>query len=375
MTKSTPRIRLGIIGTGLAVEKLHWPALARLRDQYEVVAFSNHTRPKAEHFAGYAGVSMGNFYPDYHDLLKREDVDTVLISLPIPLNYPVTSDSLAAGKNVICEKPAGKDITEARKFVELVRSYPDRTVLIAENWFYRDDIRLAKSLLDAGTLGRLHLVSWRWVSQLVPRDGEFSSTPWRHDPGYIGGAHLDAGIHHIAEIRALCGDINRVYGETQDANKTHGGPSDLSMTLSFVSGAIGNYTVSYPEIAVPKEPNDLRLYGTEGVMSLGGGEIRVDRAGEQTVTYRPDNADRGYYNEFLNFYEALHQGATLLGTVEQTWRNMQIVAGGLEAASTGTAVTIDAWPDALRADALALWKPLGQDPLFDSPENAAPVSH
>jgi len=31
-------VRLGIIGTGLAVKKLHWPALVRMRNRFVVVA-------------------------------------------------------------------------------------------------------------------------------------------------------------------------------------------------------------------------------------------------------------------------------------------------------------------------------------------------
>jgi len=237
-------IRLGVIGTGLAVERLHWPAIERLSDDYVVTTFANHTRPKAEHFAGYAGISMDRYVADYRLLLDRPDVDAVLISLPIPMNYPVTKAALEAGKHVICEKPAGVDDAEGRKFIELVDAYPDLTVLITENSFYQDTARLARAIIDRGELGRIHLAAWRTVSQLVPREGQFSSTPWRHDPGYTGGPHLDAGVHHTAIIRLLCGDVSQVSGVSQDANSTHGGPSDLSLNLRFVSGAVGNYTAS-----------------------------------------------------------------------------------------------------------------------------------
>jgi predicted dehydrogenase len=361
-------IRLGVIGTGLAVERLHWPALRRLTKQFEIVAFANHTRPKAEHFAGYAGLAMDDYAVDYHDLLRRDDVEAVLISLPIPLNLPVTRDALAAGKHVICEKPAGVDDAEGRRFIELERQYPDRIVLITENSFYRDDARLARSLIDRGALGAIHLVCWRTVQQLVPREGQFSSTPWRHDPGYAGGPHLDAGVHHTALLRLLCGDVERVYGETQDANSTHGGPSDLTLALRFVNGAVGNYTAAYPELEVPREANELRLYGTEGVMTLGRGQVRVDRPGEPAQAYRTKQEDFGHYNAFVNFHEAVRHGAPVLGTVTQTFRNMQIVLDGLAAARSGQSVAIDPYPSALSATPLALWSSLQPDPLFADPD-------
>ena len=362
-------IRLGVIGTGLAVEQLHWPALKQMPERFTVAAFANHTRPKAEHFASFTGASMDDYYADYHDLLKRDDVEAVLISLPIPLNYAVTRDCLAAGKHVFCEKPTGSDEAEGRAFLALADAYPDRVVLIGENSFYRDDLRLARSFLDANAIGRVHLMVWRMINQLVPIEGRFSGTPWRHDPAYRGGAHLDGGVHHIAAIRLLCGDATHVHGEIQEANRTIDAPSDLTLNLRFVSGAVGNYTACYPEIAIPPEPNEMRLYGTEGILALGGSPAR------RTVTlYRPDGTaeehqftgiDHGYYDEFSDFYDAVIHGVPFVSTIAQSVRNMLIVLRGLDSAEQGQVMTLNDAPGGLAAAAVPLWHPRGASGLFD----------
>ncbi len=363
--QDTHQIRLGIVGTGLAVEKLHWPALKQLTAQFRVTAFNNRSRPNAERFAAYSGTPMSAFVPDYHDLLGRNDVDAVLISLPIPLNLPVTRAALEAGKHVICEKPAGSNAEEGRAFVELSAQYPQLTVLIAENVFYRDDLRVARSLLDDGTIGRVHLAAWRQVSQLVPREGQFSSTPWRHDPGYAGGPHLDAGVHHTAQIRLLLGDAVRVSGETQDANSTHGGPSDLTLNLRFVSGTVGNYTACYPELSVPSEPGEMRLYGTEAVMTTGWRGTKIHRPDGTIESYKVEGADGGYLNEFLNFHEAVTGAAPVISTVAQSWRNMEVILSGLDSAERGQTVEIAPWPTALSTTAVPLWRPAGAEGLLD----------
>lgn len=360
----TPRpVRLGVIGTGLAVEQLHWPALKRMPERFVIAAFANHSRPKAEHFADYTGAAMTDYHADYHDLLRRDDVEAVLISLPIPLNYQVTRDCLAAGKDVICEKPAGADEAEGRAFLALETEFPERTVLIAENCFYRDDLRLARSLLDADTIGRVHLMTWRMVSQLVPQPGRFSSTPWRHHPAYRGGAHLDGGVHHTAQIRMLCGAVRRVHGAIQSANRTVDAPSDLTLNIEFADGAIGSYTACYPEIPVPPESNEMRLYGTDGVMTLGG-----QASSRQVAIYRPNNTveehrfeqiDSGYFGEFLNFYEAIVHGASIVATIAQSFHNMLIVLRGLDAAEHGRVLDLDA------ATAVPLWRPHEATGLFD----------
>ncbi|HEV2127444.1 MAG TPA: Gfo/Idh/MocA family oxidoreductase [Thermomicrobiales bacterium] len=362
---SPDTVRLGIIGTGLAVEKLHWPALKRMTDRIRVTTFADIDRDHAEHFVSYSGASMDGFTADYHELLGRDDVDAVLISLPIPLNYTVTKDSLEAGKHVICEKPTGGSAEAMRAFIDLEGQYRDRTILIAENWFYRDDLRFARSLLDEGAIGRMHLMAWRNVSQLIPREGEFSSTPWRWEGDYVGGPQLDAGVHNTAQIRLLCGDVDHVSGEIQDANSTHNGPSDLTMNLHFVSEAIGSYTASYPELAMPEEPNDMRLYGTEGVMSISRGGVRIHRPDGSTECWKVEMPDAGYYNEFLNFHQALTGEAELVGTIAQSVRNMEIIVQGLASAEEGKVMEMASGPIDLSPTAVPLWKPAGADGLFD----------
>lgn len=361
-TTTAPRpLRLGIIGTGLAVEKLHWPALRQLTDRYRIVAFANHSRPKAEAFAAYSGASLDAFHRDYRDLLRRDDVDAVLVSLPIALNEPVTRACLEAGKHVICEKPAGGNREQAADFLALAEQFPDRRVLVAENWFYRDDLRLARSLLDDGAIGRLHLLSWRVASHLIPREGTFSSTPWRWQPQYRGGPHLDAGVHHVAQIRLLCGDVQRVHGETQYANATHGGPSDLAMTLRFAGEAIGSYAAVYADIPLPPDENAMRLYGDQAVMTLVNRDVRVHRPDGTVEAWTAAGGDGGYYNEFLDFYDAVVHDAPLVGTIAQSVQNGLVIFAGLDSAEGLRVLEVER----VVPGGVPLWRPRGASGLFD----------
>ncbi|MGP4014460.1 Gfo/Idh/MocA family protein [Saccharopolyspora sp. 5N708] len=365
--EKTGPIRLGLIGTGLAVAQLHWQALRALTDRFVVTAFADRSVSQGEHFSSYSGVDMADFTADYHELLARDDVEAVLISVPIPDLYQVTKDSLAAGKDVFCEKPTGTDEQQARQFLALADEYPDRTILIGENFFYRDDIRFARALLDDGAIGKVHLMAWRVAGQLVPKQGRFTGTPWRLRPQYRGGVHLDAGIHHIAQIRMLCGDAVQTHGAVQRANSTIDSPSDLTLNMVFASGAIGNYTASYLEIAIPPEPNDMRLYGTDGVLSLQGTD------GHRRVTLiRPDGTtrtnvfrgiDNGYYNELSNFADAVRHGAEVVGTIQQSYANMLIVLRALDSAERGVVTSVD--DAAATPGGVALWRPRGATGLFD----------
>ena len=363
MAREDP-IRLGIIGTGLAVEQLHWPALRRMPERFAVTAFADPSPEKAARFSAYSGVDASRHHADHRDLLARDDVDAVLVSVPIPLLYGIARDALTAGKHLLCEKPTGTDEEQARAFLEFEREFPGRVVLVGENYFYRDDLRHARALLDDGAIGKLHLMAYRRAGQSVPREGLFSSTSWRRRPQYRGGVHLDAGVHDVAQIRLLCGEVQRVHGAVQWANSTIDGPSDLTLNLTFAAGAIGNYTACYSEVPVPAEPNDMRLYGTEGVLVLSGPEA------ERRVTLtRPDGSrsdvfrgiDNGYHGELCDFFDAVRHGQPVVGSIAQSVANMRIVLAALDSAERGDAVALDAPGDG----GVPLWRPRGAAGLFD----------
>jgi predicted dehydrogenase len=358
------QVRLGVVGTGLATRRLHWPALRQMLDRYRIVAFANDTRRPAEEFAALTGLSMDGYHADYHELLRREDVEAVLVALPIPLLYPVTRSCLEAGKHVVCEKPPGTNLEQAREFLALAGRFPDRKVLVAENFFYRDDLRLARSLLDAGAIGRVHLMAWRLVTQLVPREGEYSSTPWRQAPFYRGGPHLDAGVHHIAQIRLLCGDVQDLQAYLQYANPTMGGPSDLALNLHFVSHAIGSYLAAHLPIPTPGETNEMRLYGEGGILIVGRGQVRLlhpDGAAEEHAV----ESDPGQYNLLLNFHDAIVHDEPIVGTIGQSFHNLLLAMRALDSAEEHRLVEITEAPGGLSESGVPLWRPRGAVGLFD----------
>lgn len=355
-------LNLGIIGTGLAVEKLHWPALLALEDRYKVVAFCDLERDHAAHFADYAEADMNQFTREYHQLLAREDVDVVLISLPIPLAAQVLTDALEAGKHVLCEKPQARSLAEANTLWPVVRAYPDQVLMIAENWFYRDDLRYAMQLLQQGEIGRVHTMNFRRLKQLIPRPGEFSSTPWRWQGAYEGGPHLDGGVHQVAMMRMLMGDIARISGEVQDANETHGGPSQLSTNLRFVDDAIGSFMLGSPSTPMPPDESGIRIYGTAGVMSVNDERIRIWKDGK-TITHQVERQDFGYINEFHNVHDAVVHGAPVIGDFYQSWRGMEFVSLALQSAAEGRTILTDRDIAPLSPWPIDLWLPHGKTGL------------
>jgi predicted dehydrogenase len=358
-------IRLGIVGAGLAVKKLHWPALARLRNRFDVVAFANRTRATAEEFATLAHLPMDRYTADYRAVLARTDVEAVLVCVPIPQLLPITSDCLAAGKHVVCEKPPGVDLAEAQQFVALPDRYPRQKIMMTENFFYRDDLRLARSLIDRGVIGRPQLVLERWVCQLVPTPGEFSITPWRYKPAYRGGPLLDGGVHSIATIRLLGGNITQLYARTEWINRTMDAPSVMIMTFGFAGGASGNCVWGFLGNPVLDEARDTRLYGSEGTLISSRGQAILVRPDGSTEEYRVEPFETGHYNMWLNFHDAVIHDEPMVATVRQSFENMLVVLRALEAAEQGHRVDVAAPGVTPGPDGVPLWRPRGATEPFE----------
>jgi predicted dehydrogenase len=359
-----PPIRLGIIGTGLAVKRLHWPGLARMPERFRVVGFANRTRATAEEFAALAGLSMDGYVADYRALLDRPDVEAVLVAVPIPLLYQVASDCLAAGKHLICEKPPGASEDEALRFAALVRAYPDRAILMAEHFFYRDELRLARSLVEAGEIGEPRMLVERIAKYEVPVAGSFPSTPWRTQPAYPGGTILDGGVHSVAGIRLLGGDISTLYARTEWLNSTFAAPSALTMTFGFASGMSGQYFYGSFDTPLLDEVADTRLYGTAGALVVRRNQVKMAHPDGEVRTFDFAESDP-FANEFRNFHEALVAGAPVVGTVDQSVRNMLVTLRALESAERGAAVDLRDEGRNQPATGVPLWRPLGASGLFD----------
>ena len=358
-------IRLGIIGTGLAVKKLHWPALVRMADRFVVASFANRTRATAEEFASLAGLPMDNYVSDYHALLRRDDIEAVLVCVPIPQLLSITRDCLAAGKHVLCEKPPGADLAEARQFLALPDQYPRQKIMMTENFFYRDDLRLARSLVEKGAIGRPQLLLDRWVHQLVPTPGEYSGTPWRYKPEYRGGPLLDGGVHSIATIRLLGGDITRLYARTERINTTMDAPSVLAMTCEFAGGASGNCVWGFLGNPVLDEAREMRLYGGEGALVSSRGKVRLIRADGSLDEHRVEPTESGHYNMFLNFHDAVVHDEPMVATVRQSFENMLVVLQALKSAEEGDRTEVVAAGVPPSAGGVPLWRPRGMSGLFD----------
>jgi myo-inositol 2-dehydrogenase/D-chiro-inositol 1-dehydrogenase len=125
------RVNLGFIGTGRQAIHANIPGFLHQKDA-QVVAVCDTDTWRMEQArevvnAFYAKQAPGGTYsgcamvPDWLELLRRKDIDAVMISTPDHWHYLHCVASLKAGKHVACEKPLFRNISEGRTVVELVK--------------------------------------------------------------------------------------------------------------------------------------------------------------------------------------------------------------------------------------------------------------
>jgi predicted dehydrogenase len=110
------RIRVGIVGCGEVTQIIHLPTLDQLSERFEVTALCD-LSPTVLSGVGERW-NIRTRVTDYHDLVKRVDVDAVLVANPDAFHAAVTLAGLAAGKHVLVEKPMCVTLNEADEIIK-----------------------------------------------------------------------------------------------------------------------------------------------------------------------------------------------------------------------------------------------------------------
>jgi predicted dehydrogenase len=97
------RVRVGVIGCGEAAQLLHLPALAQLSDRFEVTALCDVSATVLEGVGGLWGIDRR--LSDHRALAELPEVDAVVICNPDPWHGDAALAAIAAGKDVLVEKP------------------------------------------------------------------------------------------------------------------------------------------------------------------------------------------------------------------------------------------------------------------------------
>lgn len=199
--------RVGVIGCGFIATEAHLPALVA-SERLTIAAIADLSPERLRNYELRLGRHV-DAYNDYRELLARGDIDLIIAAVPPGARAAVVLDAIAAGKDVICEKPIAATLSDAKGMVAAADAAG--TILgVFNNFLFFPEVAAASEMLAEGVIGQVRLASIDAIGLGMDveafEDYPGSVQHWKHDPTTAGGGVLmDYGPHAAYLMDLLMG--------------------------------------------------------------------------------------------------------------------------------------------------------------------------
>jgi predicted dehydrogenase len=192
------KLRGALVGYGFIMERGHaagYRERARSSGDVGIVAVADvseeRLRQAQRHFPGV------RVYADHRALLAAEHaaLDFCDIATPPSEHAEVAHAALDRGLHVLCEKPLATSIDEARGMLRHATD-AERVIYPCHNYKHAPVIKTVRGVLEAGRIGKVHLVTLQTFRNTHAKGVAEWRTDWRRERRYSGGGiAMDHGSH------------------------------------------------------------------------------------------------------------------------------------------------------------------------------------
>jgi UDP-N-acetylglucosamine 3-dehydrogenase len=253
--------RFAVVGCGMSAKRIHMPELRNAG--VDVTVFASRSRSSAE--AARDEWGSGHVSDDWHDAVRRDDVDAVVVATPNALHHDVAVAAAENGKHVLVDKPMACTPAEADDMIAVAASN-DVVVMPFQNTRFLPPFVGAHDAVAAGRIGGVtglraafgHAGPQAWAPRAT----------WFFDRAVAGGGCLiDLGVHVIDLVRWITGhEVEEVAafvnGRAGDVEP------DAQLLLRLDNGAIGTTHASWS--SRPGPDHQFTVVGTDGTLHLDG---------------------------------------------------------------------------------------------------------
>ena len=247
-----------------------------------------------------------NASTQWRDVVARDDVDIVIVSTVNSVLAEVAIGALDAGKHVLVEKPAARDVRELDAVIDAEKR-TGKLVRVGFNHRHHPALLKAREIFDTGALGDMMFVRGRYGhGGRIGYDRE-----WRADPARSGGGELiDQGVHLIDLARMFLGDFTNIDGIAKTYFWDMPVDDNAFLTLRTAKDTTAFLHVSCTEW---KNLFSLEIYGRNAKLHIEGlgGSYGVERLTHyrmlpemgppETNTWEFAGADTSWEHEFREF--------------------------------------------------------------------------
>jgi predicted dehydrogenase len=122
---------------------------------------------------------------DYKELLKRKDIDVVIIGTPDHWHKEISIAALNAGKHVYCEKPMVRTVDEGKDLINAWKK-SGKIFMVGSQGLSSVGNEKAKELLASGAIGELNYAEGFWARHsptgawqyAIPEDASENTVSW-----------------------------------------------------------------------------------------------------------------------------------------------------------------------------------------------------
>ena len=274
---------LGIIGSGNFTSSTILPNLKKCNADIKYIASSgglSSTIMAKKH-------NIANSTSDYHEILKDEEVDLVLVTTQHHMHAKMTLEAIKAGKSVFVEKPLALNESELN---EIIENYNSKDVNVSVG-FNRRFAPLAKKMKKAlgNSTTPINIVA-TMNAGFIPKD------VWVHDMEIGGGRIIGEACHYIDLCSYLAG--SKVISVCMNAMGTNPeeNTDNASILLKYENGsnAVINYFANGSK-GYSKER--VEVYSQERTLVMDNWR-KLKGYGFKGFSSAKSGQDKGHFNQF-----------------------------------------------------------------------------
>ncbi len=300
-------VRLAVVGAGAIAQLTHLPVLAKLRGA-SLTCLVDNDRAKARSLADRHGIA--DVFTDIEDAIEDGAFDAAVVATPNHLHEPHVLALIAAGKDVLCERPLSLNGRGVERIL-LAATKAKRKVLVANNHRFRADVQAMMGFVRGEELGRLTGIR---AGNLQPRGYVEGWRLRRQESG--GGALFELGMP-LLDLALWAAEFpapQRVWASLHKARGANAVEEHALLALECEHGLNIVVDASWAQ-AVDGERLWFDLSAQRGRASLGPLRV-VKELNGQPVNVTPSGAV-ARENAFLQSYRAelTHYVAVLRGDV------------------------------------------------------------
>ena len=298
------KIRFGILGSGY-MGRTHAEAVRRLPNA-ELIAVAGGSR--APGLAERCGVALER---DYAALVRRADIDAVVVTTPHHVHVDETLAALAQGKHVLVEKPLATSVADCDRMIAAATENK-LTLAVGYQQRFRVNNARARALIRDGAIGKVLAaqISMPMFAGTIKAGGFGGNWAWWNDAASVG--HLINSTPHAIDLLRWFtgGDVVTVSAFSRTLLPDIPVEDTTLALLEFSTGAICSIFSSraLPAPSFPGEDFRFRITGSKGLIDLDPyTELRVsDEQGWRVVSQQPpvkhEGADTAFADARMQAY-------------------------------------------------------------------------